>query len=70
MANQIVRHGWDIGRVQDWLYEASLAHDPQGAAASPRGIHVILTGGAGMKMTHLPLWGGGTAPITTPIIRL
>jgi len=34
------------------------------------GIRIIVTGGVGIKMTHLPLWSGGTATVTKPLRAL
>jgi hypothetical protein len=56
MAEKIVRHdGWDIGRVQRYVFD-----EGQGVAKSPESIHPIVTGGAGYKMSYLPIWGGGS----------
>ena len=30
----------------------------------PEAIHVIVTGGAGYKMSYLPIWGGGSETVT------
>ena len=38
-------------------------------ARSPDDIPLVVTGGAGLKMTHVPLWMGGTRPITAPLLR-
>jgi hypothetical protein len=60
MAQKIVRHdGWDLGRVQRHLFD-----EGQGVARTPDAIHVIVTGGAGYKMTYLPIWGGGSETVT------
>lgn len=56
LATKIARHeGWDIRRVQQYLFEKG-----QDVAASPEAIHPIVTGGAGYKMAYLPIWGGGS----------
>jgi hypothetical protein len=63
MAEKIVRHdGWDIARVQRWLFD-----EGQGAARAPDAIHLIVTGGAGYKMSYLPIWGGGSQTVTRPL---
>jgi hypothetical protein len=63
MAEKIVRHdGWDLGRVQRHLFD-----EGQGVARAPDAIHVIVTGGAGYKMSYLPIWGGGSETITKPL---
>jgi len=60
MAEKIVRHdGWDLARVQRFLFDQS-----QGAASAPDAIHPIVTGGAGYKMSYLPIWGGGSKTVT------
>jgi len=60
MAQKIVRHdGWDLGRVQRYLFD-----EGQGVARSPDTIHPIVTGGAGYKMSYLPIWGGGSQTVT------
>jgi hypothetical protein len=60
MAQKIVRHdGWDVGRVQRYLFD-----EGQGVARAPDAIHAIVTGGAGYKMSYLPIWGGGSQTVT------
>jgi hypothetical protein len=59
MAQKIVRHdGWDISRVQRYVFD-----EGQGVARSPESIHPIVTGGAGYKMSYLPIWGGGSQTV-------
>ena len=59
-AEKIVRHdGWDLARVQRHLFD-----EGQGVARAPDAIHVIVTGGAGYKMSYLPIWGGGSETVT------
>ena len=56
MAEKIAKHdGWDIARVQRYVFEHS-----EGVAKAPEAIHPIVTGGAGYKMSYLPIWGGGS----------
>jgi hypothetical protein len=63
MADKIVRHdGWDIARVQRWLFD-----EGEGVARAPDAIHPIVTGGAGYKMSYLPIWGGGSQTVTRPL---
>ncbi len=63
MADKIVKHdGWDLGRVQRWLFEHG-----DGVARAPESIHPIVTGGAGYKMTYLPIWGGGSETVTRKV---
>jgi len=60
MAQKIVRHdGWDLARMQRYMFD-----EGQGVARGPDAIHVIVTGGAGYKMSYLPIWGGGSQTVT------
>jgi hypothetical protein len=60
MAQKIVRHdGWDLARVQRYLFDQG-----QDVASAPEAIHPIVTGGAGYKMSYLPIWGGGSQTVT------
>jgi hypothetical protein len=59
MAQKIVRHdGWDVARVQRYVFD-----EGQDVARAPEAIHPIVTGGAGYKMTYLPIWGGGSQTV-------
>jgi hypothetical protein len=63
MAEKIARHdGWDLLRVQRYMFDHG-----EGVASAPDAIHVIVTGGAGYKMTYLPVWGGGSQTVTRSI---
>lgn len=63
MAEKIVRHdSWDLARVQRHLFD-----EGQGVARAPDAINVIVTGGAGYKMSYLPIWGGGSETVTRPL---
>ncbi len=63
MAEKIVRHdAWDLARVQRHLFD-----EGEGVARAPDAIHVIVTGGAGYKMSYLPIWGGGSETVTRPL---
>lgn len=68
LARQIAGHGWDLTRVQRYLFEATRV-DGRAIAPSPRGVVPIVTGGPGVKMAHLPLWGGGTRIVTRALVR-
>ena len=60
MAQKIVRHdGWDLARVQRYVFD-----EGQGVARAPDAIYLIVTGGAGYKMSYLPIWGGGSHTVT------
>ncbi len=59
MAEKIARHdGWDIRRIQAYMFAAG-----DGIARAPEAIHPIVTGGAGYKMSYLPIWGGGSQTV-------
>ena len=63
MAQKIVRHDdWDLARVQRYMFDQDEA-----VARAPDTIHLIVTGGAGYKMTYLPVWGGGSQTVTRPV---
>lgn len=75
LVHGITKHGWDLPRAQAFIHEArpfaineSVAPwdyvNARGLTRAPEDIHLIVTGGPGVKMTHLPLWAGGTRPIT------
>lgn len=65
MARMIERGGWDLRAAQSFLFNES---DPAARiAATPADIHPIVTGGAGLKMTYVPLWMGGTRSVTRTI---
>ena len=56
MAQKIARHdAWDIERIQQYMFDKG-----EDVAISPEAIHPIVTGGAGYKMSYLPIWGGGS----------
>ena len=38
--------------------------DDRPLAPTPEDIHPIITGGVGIKMTHVPLWAGGSRMVT------
>lgn len=72
MADIMLASGWDLAQVQRYLFEARHPYpfdgpetpDDRPVAASPEDIHPIVTGGAGVKMTYLPLWSGGSRMVT------
>ncbi|HJQ59657.1 MAG TPA: hypothetical protein VJ890_22305 [Vineibacter sp.] len=74
MVRQVTRHGWDLARTQRFLFDmregvgASLAAALP-VAERPEDIHLIVTGGAGIKMTYLPLWAGGTKVVTRALAQ-
>ena len=82
LAGLLARNGWDLGRVRDFLHGARQAMTFEGPGKTGAGpdqrpvanaledIHPIVTGGAGIKMTYLPLWAGGTRSVTKGIRSL
>ncbi|MGI9424565.1 MAG: hypothetical protein ACR2PA_15330 [Hyphomicrobiaceae bacterium] len=68
LASLIAKRDWGIKEIQAHLFESSDVVNSGPIAASPRDIHIIITGGLGTKMTVLPLWGGGTRAITRKVI--
>jgi hypothetical protein len=78
LVEKITHHGWNLGRIQEYLFNACDVSMPDVAnfkrmrdtARSPEDIHPIVTGGAGVKMTYLPLWAGGALSVTRPIHNL
>lgn len=58
MADKIARHDWDVARIQRYVFDAG-----DGIARAPEAIHPIVTGGAGYKMSYLPIWGGGSQTV-------
>ena len=69
LATQIAGHGWDLARIGAYLFETS-TEGGQPIAPSPEAILPIITGGPGVKMVHLPLWGGGSQTVTRAIATL
>ncbi|HVY14552.1 MAG TPA: hypothetical protein VHB27_04950 [Rhodopila sp.] len=65
MADVVAKAGWTLEQAQDFLHSESGPDWP--IAHAPRDIHVIVTGGAGVKMTCLVPWGGGTYCVTRPV---
>ncbi len=57
LAGQIAAAGWDLARIQKYLFD-------KGVAPSPAAIQPIVTGGPGVKMAYLPMWGGDSRPVT------
>jgi hypothetical protein len=71
LADVLHNAGWDLARVQHYLFAARHPYpfdgqeepDSRPVAASPEDIHPIVTGGAGVKMTYLPIWSGGSRTV-------
>jgi hypothetical protein len=65
LAVRLAAAGYDVSRLQGDLLESGLRLGGGVAiAAGPEAIHPIVTGGPGVKMTYLPLWGGGSRMVT------
>ena len=62
MADVIAKGGWTLEQAQSFLWRESGSTWP--IARSPGDIQIIMTGGAGVKMTCLVPWGGGTMCVT------
>lgn len=69
LARQLHGAGWNLARVQSYLFEAS-RHDGRAIAPSPEHFVPVVTGGPGVKTAHLPLWGGGSRTVTSAISGL
>lgn len=65
MADVIAKGGWTLEQAQSFLWRESGPEWP--VARAPADIHVIVTGGAGVKMTCLVPWGGGTLCVTRAV---
>jgi hypothetical protein len=73
IADLIQKHGWDLPRMQEFILQnspPSLGGAPWPLARSAGDINCILTGGAGIKMTCLAPWGGGTYSVTRPLVSI
>jgi hypothetical protein len=73
IADLIQKHQWGLSAMQEFILQKS-PPAPGGApwpiARSARDINCILTGGAGIKMTCLAPWGGGTYSVTKPLLPI
>lgn len=58
--------GWTLADIQAG---AARALSEAEVACSEEDVHPVLTGGAGIKMTYLPLWSGGTRSVTAELLR-
>jgi hypothetical protein len=73
LAAFVTERGWDAERIAGFLFEEgtaalrTAAHDHLQVAASPGHVHVVVTGGAGVKMQLLPGWMGGTRSVTVAV---
>ncbi len=62
VAQLLAESGWRLGEIRSFLSreERSISTDD---------IHPVLTGGAGVKMTYLPLWAGGTRSVSSALVQ-
>lgn len=67
MADILRNNGWTLADGQAFLWRESDTDWP--IARAPADIHIIMTGGAGVKMTCLIPWGGGTYCVTRPLLQ-
>jgi hypothetical protein len=85
IASFMTDRGWSAERIAGFLYErgnavlrtgavdsgaAPAAVEDLSVAASAADVHVVVTGGAGVKMLLLPGWMGGTRSGTAPVLPL
>ncbi len=69
LAQLTTKAGWTLPDVQNHLFEAGTTQG-FGGACTAAGIQPVVTGGAGIKMTYLPLWSGGTLSVTSELLNL
>ena len=67
MADILADKSWTLADAQAFLHRESGIDWP--IARAPADIHIVMTGGAGVKMTCLTPWGGGTFCVTRPLPR-
>jgi hypothetical protein len=65
MADILSGAGWTLADAQAFLHRESGTDWP--IVRSPADIRIVMTGGAGVKMTCLVPWGGGTYAVTRPV---
>ena len=66
LAERLASAGYDLPGLQGRI-EAVGADLGRRIAPEAAEIHPIVTGGPGIKIAYLPLWGGGSRPVTRPI---
>jgi hypothetical protein len=57
LADLLAKHRWDLAMIRDFLQRDCNAE-----------VNPVIAGGAGVKMTALPLWMGGTLSVTAPLL--
>ncbi|MCE3551539.1 hypothetical protein LWC33_08740 [Pseudonocardia sp. RS11V-5] len=63
VAGRLAGLGETAGSIARALYEGGTARAGHPVAASPADVHVIVSGGPGIKMLHLPGWIGGSRAV-------
>ncbi len=63
LAQRLAAEGYDLARIQRTLFAAGVTAGTP-IAPAPHQIFPIVTGGPGVKMAYLPLWGGGSRMVT------
>ena len=66
LAERLLGAGIGLAEIQKYLFSAGAAAGLP-LAAGPEHIFPIVTGGPGVKMAYLPLWGGGSRMVTRAI---
>jgi len=66
LAERLSSVGIGLPQVQQYLFDAGTAAGTP-IASGPEEIFPIVTGGPGVKMAYLPLWGGGSRMVTRAI---
>lgn len=63
LAARLVRDGFDLSAIQASIWTAGTRAGVT-LAGRPEDIHPVVTGGPGVKIAYLPLWGGGSRMVT------
>lgn len=63
LADRLAGEGYDLARIQQELFDAGENAGTR-IAPAPNQIFPIVTGGPGVKIAYLPLWGGGSRMVT------
>jgi hypothetical protein len=66
LADRLSAEGIGLVEMQQRIFEAG-SRDGVTIAGCPGDIYPVVTGGAGVKMAYLPLWGGGSRLVTRAI---
>jgi hypothetical protein len=66
LAARLAKEGFDLAAIRAWLMAAGQRLGSRVAPAA-EAIYPIVTGGPGVKMCYLPLWGGGSRMVTRRI---